>query len=272
VVYLHVLVNMVPMEKVTHNIESFRELTNKLPSDDDLHNYKPELFNEIDSDAFVVLNNQFFYITDLRQFNNVYIHKNLKLILGYEPDYFKSMENVYSLIHTDDRDFVMAFSKKIINHSREVINDPSLQQDPLKTSFSIDFRILKSNGQYKRVNRVTSCIKLDRKGNLAYAISVFTDIDNLKRSNNISCSWSGGDIGLFSMDDLIKEYPPPIFSRREIEVLKYLAKGMKGKEIAGILGISKHTVISHRKKMLQKTHTKNTAELLVFAQNKGLIL
>jgi DNA-binding CsgD family transcriptional regulator/PAS domain-containing protein len=262
---------MVPMEKVRFNIESFREIIENLPSDDELQNYKQELLNEISSDTFVVLNNQFFYITDLRQFNNVYVHKNIRLILGYDPDYFKSMENVYSLIHPEDRDFVMAFSKKIITHSREVRNIPSLQQDPLKISFSIDFRIKKSNGQYLRVNRVTSCIKLDRKGNVVYAISVFTDIDRLKKSNNISCSWSGDESGLFSIDDLIKEYPHSIFSDRELEILKYLADGKKGKEIAEKLRISEHTVISHRKNMLNKTKTKNTAELVHFAVNKGII-
>jgi DNA-binding CsgD family transcriptional regulator/PAS domain-containing protein len=270
-VYLFVLLNMVPMEKVTLNIESFREIIENLPSDDGLQNYKQELLNEISSDTFVVLNNQFFYITDLRHFNNVYIHKNLNLILGYEPDYFKSMENVYSLIHPEDRDFVMAFSKKIITHSREVRNIPSVQQDPLKISFSIDFRIRKSSGQFIRVNRVTSCIKLDRKGNVVYAISVYTDIDRLKKSNHISCSWSGDESGLFSVDDLIKEYSHSIFSDREVEILKNLAEGRKGKEISVNLRISRHTVISHRRKMLQKAQVKNTPELIHFAVSKGII-
>jgi hypothetical protein len=93
-------------------IDSFREVAKNLPYDNALPKYKQELFNAINSNSMVVLNNQFFYITDIQSFNNVCIHKNLKHVLGYEPDHFKSMENIYKTIHPEDHDFVLAFSKK----------------------------------------------------------------------------------------------------------------------------------------------------------------
>lgn len=253
-------------------IESFREKTIKLPFDNDLLNYKPELFNSIGSERLIVLNNQFFYITDLQHFNNVYVHKNLKLVLGYDPDIFKSMEKIYSLIHPEDHDFVLAFSEKTIKYSRDPRVKPLLLKDPFKITFSIDFRMKKSEGKYIRVNRLTSCLNLDRQGNAVYAIALYTDIDHLKKSNNISYSWTGDDIGAFSVDDITNPDPSSIFSHREIDVLKCLAAGMKGKEIACNLDVSEHTVISHRKNMLQKSKAKNTAELVIFAVNNGLIL
>jgi DNA-binding CsgD family transcriptional regulator len=253
------------------NIDIVRGVLNNLPFDTDLQNYKQELFSELESNNFVVLNNQFFYITDAQAFNNIYIHKNLKHILGYDPDRFKNMEEIYSVIHPDDHDFVLAFSLKTICYSREGGNKALLLEDPYKLSFSIDFRMRKSDGKYIRVNRLTSCVKPDKQGNLVYAISLYTDIDHLKKSNNISYSWSGDDLGLFSMEDLINEYPAVNFSHREMEVLKCLSEGMEGKEIACKLHISEHTVISHRRKMLRKAMVKNTAGLVHFAVNSGII-
>jgi DNA-binding CsgD family transcriptional regulator len=252
-------------------IDSFREIAKNLPYDNDLQKYKLWLFKEINSDRMVVLNNQFFYITDLQSFKNVYIHKNLKHVLGYEPDHFKSMENIYKTIHPEDHDFVLAFSKKTVSYSREPGLKPILEKDPYKITFSIDFRIRKSDGKYIRVNRLSSCVNLDREGNLVYAIALYTDIDHLKKTNNISYSWSGDDLGLFSVEDLIKEYPASIFSKREMEVLKYLAEGLEGNKIAKKMNLSEHTVISHRKKMLRKARVKNTAELVSFALQKGII-
>jgi DNA-binding CsgD family transcriptional regulator len=49
---------------------------------------------------------------------------------------------------------------------------------------------------------------------------------------------------------------------REAEVLSYLAKGFSTEEISNALGITTHTVETHRKKLLQKFEAKNSAELI----------
>jgi DNA-binding CsgD family transcriptional regulator len=250
-------------------IDNVREVLENLPFDDDLQKYKHELFNEINLNKLVVFSNQFFYITDMQSFNNVYVHKNLKHILGHETEHYKKMENIYRDMHPEDHDFVLAYSKKIIGHAGKASDDKDLANNPHKITFSIDFRIKTSEGNYLRVNSLTSSFKLDRHGNLVYAISLLTDIDHIKKSNNISYSWSGIDSSSFSLDDL--KNPPQIFSKRETDILKYLVNGLKGNEIAKKLNITGHTVISHRKNMLRKTRTKNTAELVHFAVSKGLI-
>ena len=60
-------------------------------------------------------------------------------------------------------------------------------------------------------------------------------------------------------------------SEREIEVLIALAKGMTNKEIATLLHISVHTVISHRKNIIRKTGIKSVAGLTVYAMLNNLM-
>ena len=60
-------------------------------------------------------------------------------------------------------------------------------------------------------------------------------------------------------------------SKREIDVLVYVAKGLMNKEIADKMNISIHTVISHRKNITRKTGIKSVSGLTVYALLNNLI-
>jgi DNA-binding NarL/FixJ family response regulator len=60
-------------------------------------------------------------------------------------------------------------------------------------------------------------------------------------------------------------------SDREIDVLKLVAKGKSNKEMADMLFISTHTVISHRKNIIRKLNIKSVAGLTVYAILNRLI-
>lgn len=60
-------------------------------------------------------------------------------------------------------------------------------------------------------------------------------------------------------------------SQREIDVLKQLVQGLSNKEIADHLNISIHTVISHRKNIVQKTGIKSQAGLTIYAISNKII-
>ena len=60
-------------------------------------------------------------------------------------------------------------------------------------------------------------------------------------------------------------------SQREIEVLRLVARGHINKEIADILNISIHTVLSHRKNITAKLGIKSTSGLAVYAMMNGYI-
>jgi DNA-binding NarL/FixJ family response regulator len=61
------------------------------------------------------------------------------------------------------------------------------------------------------------------------------------------------------------------FTERELEVLNYLCKGFSATEIAGKLCRSIKTIEAHRSNLLEKTHTKNTINLVLFAIKNKLV-
>jgi DNA-binding NarL/FixJ family response regulator len=60
-------------------------------------------------------------------------------------------------------------------------------------------------------------------------------------------------------------------TKRELEILDLICKGLTNKKISDILFLSPRTVESHKTKMMRKTNTKNTPSLIIFAVKNKLI-
>lgn len=60
-------------------------------------------------------------------------------------------------------------------------------------------------------------------------------------------------------------------NKREAEILLLLKMGRSSKEIAQSLRLKVNTINSYREEMLQKTKTKNVAELISFAYDNGIL-
>ncbi|MCB2408044.1 response regulator transcription factor [Hymenobacter lucidus] len=58
---------------------------------------------------------------------------------------------------------------------------------------------------------------------------------------------------------------------RELEVLRLICTGQKAAEIADTLFLSRRTVEGHRQKLLEKTGAPNSAGLVVYAAQQGLL-
>ncbi len=61
------------------------------------------------------------------------------------------------------------------------------------------------------------------------------------------------------------------FSAREIEILAYFSQGLTVNATAERMQLSRHTISSHRRRMMAKSETKSITELLAFARKLELI-
>lgn len=68
-----------------------------------------------------------------------------------------------------------------------------------------------------------------------------------------------------------KKFTETILSEREIEILHFICKGFSNQEISEKLFISKRTVDKHRSNIIEKTGSKNTASLVMYAIKNGII-
>lgn len=65
--------------------------------------------------------------------------------------------------------------------------------------------------------------------------------------------------------------PPRQLTEREVDVLRLIAKGYKGPEVAGLLSISAHTVSSYVRDIYRKLGISSRAEATIEAARRGLV-
>jgi two-component system nitrate/nitrite response regulator NarL len=78
------------------------------------------------------------------------------------------------------------------------------------------------------------------------------------------------DDNTFERPDHFEEVAPS-FSKRETEIVRLLADGFSTQEVADKLFLSYYTIETHRKNLLNKLNLRNTAELIKYAAQLGLL-
>jgi DNA-binding NarL/FixJ family response regulator len=63
-----------------------------------------------------------------------------------------------------------------------------------------------------------------------------------------------------------------LLTDREKEVLQLLAEGRSNKEVAALLDLGLSTIETHRANLMQKLNLHNTAEIVLYAVRKGIIV
>lgn len=61
------------------------------------------------------------------------------------------------------------------------------------------------------------------------------------------------------------------FNKREMDILKLISKGYSNREIADTIYLSRRTIEGYRSKLLRKTETKNSIELVIYAIKNKII-
>ena len=70
-------------------------------------------------------------------------------------------------------------------------------------------------------------------------------------------------------DDFIKKYQ---LTKREVEIIKLICDELSTRQISDKLFLSEFTVNTHRKNILRKINVKNSAGMINFARQHGLVL
>ncbi len=96
---------------------------------------------------------------------------------------------------------------------------------------------------------------------------VFAAIDAVSNSEEYICK----EVMLALSGAMRRNNEAGILSEREIDVLLGICRGLSTQEIADKLFLSKRTVDTHRANILEKTSSKNTASLVVYAIKHNLV-
>jgi DNA-binding CsgD family transcriptional regulator len=219
----------------------------------------------------------FFVIEGGQDFRVRHLQGNFEQITGFAKELFvgKSMTEMHRLmIPPDDRPVLLDFSSLCM---RFFSNAPPDKRRHIK--FSFYFNAMHKSGRLVPVIQ-QDIVHTNAEGFPIYNFSFVTDISHLKVKNDLMFS-------IMTVDDQgnqqfkyvsarqplvqIQIQEKGLLTVRERQIISGLAEGLSSKQIAADLGITFHTVNTHRQKMLAKTGCTSSAQLVRYALENTLI-
>jgi hypothetical protein len=104
-----------------------------------------------------------------------------------------------------------------------------------------------------------------------YNININTDISWFKRKRWGFHYYVGNDLSYFRYPDEELLMTGNIFSDREFEIIKLVHEGLDSEKIAEKLFLSRHTVNTHRKNILDKTGKCHMSDVIFDLQERGML-
>jgi DNA-binding CsgD family transcriptional regulator/PAS domain-containing protein len=256
------------MDRLKLLIEKFNHIFDNVvidPGDIDysILNYHCRILEHIS-----LVENSSLTIFDLFQKKYVFIRNRFIDLISYDRE--KGLELGYnyffSLMHPDDVEFAIDTSLRSMEF---MLGVPSGEKKDYKTIF--EFRLRNKDGNYIRFIQQVVNLELDLKGNM-WLILILMDLNpvQLKNKPMMRSLINLKDKRSYLFNDVGEEKHSQL-TKREIEILGLLAKGMASKEIAGQLFLSVNTVNNHRQKIIEKMAVSNTSEALAYAGKLGII-
>ena len=195
----------------------------------------------------------------------VFVSDNIPKLYGLDSRrlFIHGHQPVIEVIHPDDIDYGLLVRKKIYSILRSFSNEEKRNYKAIH-----EMRIRNMRGEYIRIIEQEQVLELDKSGNIWLMLSVI-DVDASHESEITKSHLYNFKTGEQIFIDLSDTLDEPL-TNRELEVLRFMKKGLLSKEIAETLKVSINTVNSHRQNILQKLKANNSIEAVTFAQRLGL--
>ena len=229
-----------------------------------------EIKLEINKDflIFSQVGESYYFVFNLSISEFEFMSESITGVLGYPRDI--SLPDFFGNIHPQDLPYFINFENKVI----EFLNDLKVE-DFRKYKVQYDFRIKRNDGEYIRVlHQVVVIESDDHKKSILKTFVMHTDITQFKEKGKPKLSFIGleGQPSFIDVEvkNIIKSFDD-MFTKREHEMLFLICRGLNRVQIGEILGISKHTVDTHRRSILKKSNTSSIAELVAKTISEGWI-
>jgi DNA-binding CsgD family transcriptional regulator len=214
----------------------------------------------------------YYYIMNFETLKMEHVDDRIESVLGINPKDW-SLDKVFDLVHPEDLKQMHRKEEKAVDFLLNKI--PA--EDILKYKVVYVLRMRHANGTYKTILQQSKAISLSDDGKVQLVLGIHTDVTYLNMPIDHKISFIGDNRPSFYAVSTDDDFEPEhlnfmdVFTPREKEILKHIARGKAFGEIASILNISPHTINTHKKNILRKTDCKNTTQLIARCVRDGVI-
>jgi len=192
----------------------------------------------------------YFFIFDCIDNNMLFTNASFTTITGYDATKF-SVEQLVDIIHPEDLEYFFSSEEKGLAFTNKLKFNEHFQY-----LLTYSYRIRKASGAYITIQQQCQAIEVNEYGHLSKTLVTHKKIaDYQQRPSN--------DYKIF---DKVSNFYLDIenrfsLSNRELQIVSLIKEGKSSLDISVELGISKHTIDTHRKNILNKSKSANFIEL-----------
>ena len=230
-----------------------------------LDSFNP-LLNHLDSSVFLL---------DFRIGKFLYVSPNTSDIFGSGPDEIMNMSlnEVLEMYHPKDAEIIL---NRFFPEGEEIIH--KLVEDNLfNVKISYNYRYRKTDGTYIMLLQQFSYVMLDEDRNPLMIMGTISNIHDIHNRRELFCrihhrdkknNWNR----IFELIVPMEEHESDFdLSPKEMEIIKYVNRGLSSKEIANLTQRSIETINTQRKKILNKTNCRSMHEVIAMANKNGWV-
>lgn len=193
----------------------------------------------------------YMFIFDCEENVIIFTNKSFKIVTGHDEDKF-TIDFLLNSIHPDDLDYFLSCEEKNLKFTNSL-----LFGDHFKYMLSYTYRIRTASGDYIRVMQECQALEVNQSGHLIKTLVIHKKIE-------YSDTTPENDLRVFDKSqgiyiDMENSYN---LSKREFQILNLIKEGYNSQEVADQLNVSKNTVLTHRKNILNKTKSNSFIELV----------
>lgn len=227
------------MKKHTHN--QWQELYNNQKSQSEQDNIivKPE---EIIS---------YIFIFDCLLNTILYVNSSYETITEFSVNDF-DINFMIANIHPEDLEYFLKCEEKNLKFTNEL-----LFAEHFKYTLSYSYRIKTKDDSYIRIKQECQALEVNNSGHLTKTLVTHTHIKDEYYATKDDRRIFDKSIGAY-----VDETNTYNLSKRELEVLNLIKQGKNSQQVAEELFLSKNTILTHRKNILNKTKSSSFIELI----------
>lgn len=252
------------MTKKQFDIDDLFSIWNTKPA------YKDEYFEKLYLESNPILTETFNMartlpvVVDVKKMVQKYVGLDPKNWWGWSLDemFGEGVKSYMALIHPED----LVVHEQINYLLFETLATCS-QEEKHQLRILFNFRLKKSDGSYIEISQLTRIVELDSEGNIQTLLVLLQEINYINVSRKCYIRFWGipAKEKLYEYRLLNQELVElGTLTERETEIARHVVTGQESQAIAHQLFISKHTIDTHRRRILQKFQLKNTQELMHF--------
>lgn len=206
----------------------------------------------------------FWFIPDNITMDIVAVSDNMKEQTGFSVAEWTVPGNFDffpSLIHPEDRDYVLSALQQV-----KVIIESITEKQIAETKFFIYCRFGDASGNYRSTVFQFPSFLFAENGRALSAFILISDISHLNMLNTplMTVINSNKQLQQFYKVDSPTKIHIPIFkiTKREMEIIKLMAKGLNTPQLAEHLFLSYNTIENHKRNLRKKTGAKTSVEMM----------